>query len=275
MTFAHEVELLEGSDSSELIAEAPAQSGRLSRIAKFAGLALAACGVAAVVVGSSAKSGVVVQAGTSAIAAKYEAPQLDSWLYDGMWNTDPTRDGKADGIATAPAENRHDGNLCGDDEELSGSLCYKKCSLLTNGAAPYRTTAFTCCTSKPCGLTNQKVKLLACSGYDVSGNINGQEGACPHPPGTCLQNEELLLGVCYKKCSIITNGEYPYRSTAFQCCKSSGVISCVLPANVDTSVTKYDVGGGLGDGNKATPAEPHAPMIELTEAGQQSTAATR
>ena len=35
----------------------------------------------------------------------------------------------------ARPEDLLDGNVCADDEELLGDLCYKKCSLLTHGEA--------------------------------------------------------------------------------------------------------------------------------------------
>lgn len=38
--------------------------------------------------------------------------------------------------------NRHDGNVCGADEESHQGMCYQKCSLLTSNAYPIRSTAW-------------------------------------------------------------------------------------------------------------------------------------
>merc|ERR1719221_1116008 len=115
-----------------------------------------------------------------------------------------------------PNNNLHDGNTCEDKEEHFGGLCYKKCSLLTGGENPIRTSPWTCCERHPCGLHNQKGTVgheIFCDGYDVSA-----EGACPHKPGACLEDEELFLGICYKKCSILTQDSFPNRVTPVTCC---------------------------------------------------------
>lgn len=130
---------------------------------------------------------------------------------------------------------------CKPDEELYGGLCYKQCSVLTHGANPIRTSSWTCCESHPCTPFNQKGDVgltLLCNGYDV-----GSDGRCPHAPGACPHNEELLGGVCFKKCSILTKGEFPYRSAAATCCKSDG-IGCLNFYNDETS-SAFDVGSGV------------------------------
>lgn len=157
----------------------------------------------------------------------------------------------------------NDGNLCNDDEEQLKGLCYKKCALLTNGTHPIRTSPMTCCEKHPCSFFNQKVGAGMCSGYDVSGEL--LPGGCPHTPGTCLADEELKFNVCYKKCTILTNGQFPNRVAPLTCCKAKG-FSCFNPLNLDTNQA-YDVGGGDGDGDKATPADHHLPMTSLTENG--------
>merc|ERR1719238_1457196 len=119
----------------------------------------------------------------------------------------------------------NDGNKCQDDEEEFMQLCYKKCSILTQGTHRYRTSAFTCCQAdkkEQCSLTNQQVNTKICGGFDVAGDVNGQESACPHGEGTCFENEELYAGQCYKKCSILTNNEYSNRVSPFSCCKTTG-----------------------------------------------------
>lgn len=161
-----------------------------------------------------------------------------------------------------PAENNTEGNVCDDEEELFAGLCYKKCSLLTNNEASIRTSTWTCCRSHPCGVHNQRASVGAsvlCGGFGVNA-----EGSCPHPPGVCLKNEEFSLGVCYKKCSLLTNGEFRFRYSAITCCKTEGM-GCLNPMNL-RSRPSFAVGGGGGDHNAATPSLPHSPQEGLAEA---------
>lgn len=62
-------------------------------------------------------------------------------------------------VALKPLELLDDGNVCDTNEELFGGLCYKKCSLLTTGEAPIRTSAWTCCASHPCTPFNEHGKV--------------------------------------------------------------------------------------------------------------------
>jgi len=147
-------------------------------------------------------------------------------------------------------------HVCAQNEEPYLGLCYKKCSLLTGGTYPVRYTAFSCCTGKPCGLKNSHMMQwlpLPCRGYDVSG-----EGSCPHPVGKCLQNEERFLGRCYKKCSVLTEGAYPYRSGPATCCIAGG-LTCVNPFNDKTSAA-FNVGGGAGEKDPKTLKRSHMPF---------------
>jgi len=168
-------------------------------------------------------------------------------------------------VPNAPVETQNDGNLCGDDEEEFVGLCYKKCALLTNRVAPIRTSSFSCCKNHPCGLTNEVFNVKPCAGFDVGGSINGEQGECPHAEGTCLVNEEMILGICYKKCSVLTGGAYPLRVAATTCCKASSLAGCLNPMMLKTEFRGFSVGGGKGDGNPDTPALPHGPMKSLTE----------
>lgn len=163
-----------------------------------------------------------------------------------------------------PHFNRRDGNVCADNEELHGGLCYKKCSLLTDSSHPFRSTPWTCCKANTCNPFRDGLRhdLGICSGYDVSSNDQGHE-ACPHSPGACLANEELLAGVCYKKCSVLTRGVYAFRWSPVHCCKTTGV-RCTYPPYVDFSLS-YRVAGGKDDMDPTTPADPHRPIKELTE----------
>jgi len=176
-------------------------------------------------------------------------------------------------MSLAPKENKNDGNLCGEDEEEFEKGCYKKCALLTNGEAAHRTSPFSCCPKPHCGFRDERINVRVCSGYDVAGDEEGK-GKCPHQEGVCLADEEIHLGMCYKKCSELTKGEYEHRTSALTCCKFSpdnlhNVVKCLDPWNTDTSLA-YSVGGGAGDGDKSTPSKPHAPMTALTETSEST-----
>jgi len=168
----------------------------------------------------------------------------------------------------APQEHMNDGNICAADEETpknnGGGVCYKKCALLTGGVYPIRTSAYSCCKSNPCKLFgNEMTHIGLCSGFDIAGENEG--GRCPTVPGACLQDEEILNGMCFKKCSLFSEnmGIYNHRVAPTICCKTKG-FGCMLPSNFKTNF-KFDAGGGAGDGNAGTPSSPHMPMTALTE----------
>mmetsp|Transcript_75060 Transcript_75060/g.174064 ORF Transcript_75060/g.174064 Transcript_75060/m.174064 type:complete len:300 (+) Transcript_75060:67-966(+) len=167
--------------------------------------------------------------------------------------------------ANAPVTSLHDGNVCADDEEEFEGLCYKQCRLLTSGAYPVRTSSWSC---YPGGnsskIFNEKVgsKIpIPCRDFDVAGDSMG--GGCPHSPGACLKDEEIFLDICYKKCSILTEGKFPHRVAAATCCKQEG-IACFGFWNSQTK-QEFEVGSGAGDHNGATTGQMHAPLEALTE----------
>lgn len=169
----------------------------------------------------------------------------------------------------SPDNDMYDGNLCADDEEAHAGLCYKKCSLLTGGDHPIRTSAFSCCRESPCGVTNQVVKFRMCSGFDVAGD--SMNGGCPHQKGVCYVDEELLLGRCYKKCSLLTDGEYMFRTAPETCCKhdpkkgAESLLSCMSPA-LATTKPAFAVGGGEFEYHPAAKAlRPHPPRRDAAE----------
>jgi hypothetical protein len=169
-------------------------------------------------------------------------------------------------IDVIPQEDLHDGNVCEHNEERYGGLCYRTCNLLTHGSNPIRTSPWTCCSEHPCGLSNQLGNIghqVLCNGYDVAG-----DGGCPHRPGACLKDEELLLGVCYKQCGILTHGEYPHRVGPLTCCKDSG-LSC-LDFRKDKTRAAFAVGGGGGDHDPSTPSSAHFPQRRWTEDANSS-----
>jgi hypothetical protein len=162
-----------------------------------------------------------------------------------------------------PDEDRSDGNTCEDDEELYDQLCYKKCSLLTGSKMPIRSSAFQCCGEEPpCPASSDLSALHPCSGNDVSGDLAGN--GCPHAPGGCLKDEELFDGLCYMRCSLLTNGMLQYRDTADACCKSNSPFAVLEPGECDTD-PNYNMGGGEGDGNPFTPSSVHPPLTSITE----------
>jgi len=162
--------------------------------------------------------------------------------------------------AAAEEASLSDGNLCEDDEESWGGLCYKTCRELTGGKHPKRSSPFTCCTpsaSGGCGLKGESMKMSVCGGYDVAGDSAG--GGCPHQHGKCLDGEEMHLGMCYKKCSDLTKGKYKHRVAASTCCNTAGY-HCFGMGSSSTNAS-YSVGNGQG-----AQAKPHWPLKSLTEA---------
>lgn len=165
----------------------------------------------------------------------------------------------------APNEALHDGNKCPADEEeypQTGGTCYKKCADLTGGTYPVRSSAFSCCKAEPCGIGNSMIHLSFCGGFDVAGDAEGK--GCPSGEGACLKDEELLAGICYKKCSSFEGGDiYNHRVAPNICCRTKG-FRCLLPTYFRLR-TEFATGGGAGDGTPDTPSQPHPPIQSLTE----------
>jgi len=164
----------------------------------------------------------------------------------------------------APSEDTNDGNPCEDDEEDHMGLCYKKCSLLTNYENPIRISAFGCAKSHSFGdvIGEKTAGLIPCTGYDISGDAAGN--GCPHKYGACLVDEEMSLGKCYKKCSTLTQNEYPHRTGASSCCKTTHIIQCMSPGKSKVSADFAMGGGTPGDGIKGDSSS-HDPVQTLTE----------
>jgi hypothetical protein len=160
-----------------------------------------------------------------------------------------------------PNNNHNDTNKCADDEEMHANLCYKTCAQLTNGTAPVRASAWSCCPTQGCNpVTEMTWDMGVCSGYDVAGD-SVSPGGCPHPAGACMTNEEMFMGLCFAKCSDL-NSQYPHRVSPVTCCKTQGV-TCFFPSNTDTSLD-YKKGGGSGDMDSSTPGNMHPPMKSMT-----------
>jgi hypothetical protein len=199
----------------------------------------------------------------SGIVQRNELTQKDG--NPASWAPPMANGGPHEGLK--PTEDLNDGNTCEDGEELFERVCYKACAELTNGAATLRTTAWSCCKKQGTGLSaaasclmHSKVSTpVPCGGFDVSA-----AGTCPKSPGACLTDEETFLGKCYKRCSSLTLGEYPYRAGMSTCSKSTSVTARLNPLNDKTSPS-FNVGGGGGDGDPSTPKTAHAPITALTE----------
>ncbi|CAK9104718.1 Hypothetical protein SCF082_LOCUS48844 [Durusdinium trenchii] len=162
----------------------------------------------------------------------------------------------------APDENMADGNECCDDEEKFEKLCYKKCSILTNGQFDTRVSAFQCAKGgqlEDFFQSQSKGFPVPCTGFDVAGDECGK--GCPHSKGACLVTEEMFLGKCFKKCSDLTAKQYPVRTSAATCCATSNLIECINPSNSKMSMD-FAVGGGVSEKEQ----QPHDPELSLTEA---------
>eukprot|EP00441_Pelagodinium_beii_P043451 CAMPEP_0197627644 /NCGR_PEP_ID=MMETSP1338-20131121/6196_1 /TAXON_ID=43686 ORGANISM="Pelagodinium beii, Strain RCC1491" /NCGR_SAMPLE_ID=MMETSP1338 /ASSEMBLY_ACC=CAM_ASM_000754 /LENGTH=387 /DNA_ID=CAMNT_0043198411 /DNA_START=19 /DNA_END=1179 /DNA_ORIENTATION=+ len=139
---------------------------------------------------------------------------------------------------------------CLSNEENYAGLCYMKCSTLTNGEAPYRTSANQCCKNSKFLCVFFRSMTTTSSGLSVGGGTAVESQ--PHPPGTggdCLSNEEPYQGQCYLKCAVATNGSYSVRTGPSSCCNGTAgdANSCHTGASPSVSSLAYAVGGGVGD----------------------------
>jgi len=224
----------------------------------------------------------VVPGSSSAVIADKDSSEAGSTT-----ESSSSRPHPADDAYLKPLESRHDGNVCDTEEELWGGLCYRRCALLTGGQRPIRKGPWTCCNHQPCNNIKQVAEKtlvdpvaaakmclghcdgsfgssVICNGYDISG-----DGSCPHKPGACLTDEELYLGICYKKCTLLTNGTHPYRSAPATCCSEKSELRC-MKAGASITDAAFNTGGGAGDSAHDASARSHLPDQALTEASGQS-----
>eukprot|EP00435_Cladocopium_sp_Y103_P012678 s1683_g3.t1 len=171
----------------------------------------------------------------------------------------------------APQESDKSGDPCVDDEEDFGGLCYKKCSILSGGSHPCRSSAWSCC-AVPDGpqcqtkssFGNCWIHMGFCGGYSVAGDAEAASGnSCPTGEGGCLTNEEMFGNQCYKKCSLLSP-QFPFRVGPSSCCSKTGGFDCFWPSNLHTD-PGFNVGGGEGDENSGTPNTAHTPMLQLSQ----------
>lgn len=139
---------------------------------------------------------------------------------------------------------------CPEDGECVSEICFKKCSLLSDGVYPYRDSESTCCKTETC------IHSIKTSTVDFYKPMSGPP--CNEHRG-CLPDEELEEGLCYKKCSLLTNQSLVHRLNADTCCKHKHSTKCALTQWMGDAVTDvaFDVGGG------DPPSAPHVPSLAL------------
>mmetsp|Transcript_41750 Transcript_41750/g.108131 ORF Transcript_41750/g.108131 Transcript_41750/m.108131 type:complete len:451 (+) Transcript_41750:86-1438(+) len=255
------------TDSDGAYSESSGDEGR--SLAWRRGLSIAALLSVAGLVGvlGAALFGTPHGPGTGSATARTTAESASALRLDAITTPLPTH-APASEQPTKPwgAKLAADNHVCEEDEELFEGLCYRRCNLLTYGNKPIRSSAWTCCTEHPCGLLNEAAdvgKHVVCSGYDINGR-----GGCPYP-GACHSDEEMHLGICYKKCVILTHGLFPNRVAAATCCKSTG-LGCLDIRNDKTNFA-FAIGDGSGDSDPSTPSGAHTPQVQIT-AGEESAA---
>jgi len=145
---------------------------------------------------------------------------------------------------------------CGENEEMLAGLCYRKCSLLTDGQYPQRLASNACHKDAAEGHDSMAIHkgLAACEGFNV-----GDEELCPHAPfiGSCDLNEELHAGACYKKCMLLTNGELTVRSGSNTCCDEAPCTASSKSKASGIGCEGFGVGGALQPGHQCA----HPPEV--------------
>jgi len=265
---------LESGEDFDIVPVSLRTNGRMIRVGVLSALA-AVVGTVCLV---GTPSAVMFNGGVSAITGLSTSGDMSRQQALQMAAQEVTQ---GSNLATAPKENLNDGNVCNDDEEEHGALCYAKCSQLAGPAYPHRQSAWTCCNAAQCpfmSLSCCKHDYGMCSGYSIAGMQEGN-AICPHAPGGCLNDEELFLGMCYMKCSLLTGGLNPYRAEIDGCCKSTGAY-CLAEEGAKDGLngmlitnSTFAVGGGCADSNAGTPCQPHPPLTAVTEAYSPTTSA--
>lgn len=126
---------------------------------------------------------------------------------------------------------------CHHNEELFENLCYTKCSIASYGKYNERAAGCTCKNAHGTLYTD-------CPRYNTDGHGGMPRSPRPSDPmGSCFSNEENFGGFCYKKCSLLTEGRYPYRTGTTSCSNGKtggnwnvGILAC----------NGFGVGGGGG-----------------------------
>jgi len=109
---------------------------------------------------------------------------------------------------------------CNNEEDYYVGLCFKSCALLTGGKAPKRASPFLCC--KEAG---------TCLGYWNESRMEYAQGSrasgtgWARKPARCFQAEEMVGGLCYMRCELLTLGKLPYRTSSTACCKKQSLLA--------------------------------------------------
>merc|ERR1719203_2324367 len=103
---------------------------------------------------------------------------------------------------------------CKKDERLFQNLCYVDCGKATGGHHPLRVDSCTCCKEVPCvQLAGRFTKNCAL----LDAGDNALQPAPPALPNCHTPHEELFMGLCYKKCDLLTRSRYPIRTGMNTC----------------------------------------------------------
>jgi len=172
-----------------------------------------------------------------------------SLLYsDGdLWENDrlpglPIADASVNASSSSMAANTGAAQ-CEDGEEKFLGECYKSCSDLTEGKFPSRFAPNGCCKELSLSCLNPSDVRFSMP-WPGHGMMVGGDGTAPHPPGECDPNEEGMLGLCYKKCSVLSQDEYPIRSASNTCCSQHPCTNFFHLKTVGLGCNGFGVGGG-------------------------------
>jgi len=138
---------------------------------------------------------------------------------------------------------------CEDTEEEFQGLCYRRCTLLTDGQYELRVGPDTCRrnASEVMADTASAPNEVSVDGPDCRGYKVDGEFQCPHRPrsAVCDGLEELYMGFCYKRCALLTSGEYPIRAAANACCSQRPCHNLTRLKIDGSGCTGLSVGSGL------------------------------
>mmetsp|Transcript_35380 Transcript_35380/g.75357 ORF Transcript_35380/g.75357 Transcript_35380/m.75357 type:complete len:307 (+) Transcript_35380:61-981(+) len=128
-------------------------------------------------------------------------------------------DASEDDEDAEPELHLHEGWPCEPTEELFFGKCYISCANVTSGNFTFRDNDCTCCKEHPCDYSDEERFRSDCPKHNAD-----SKGEQAHPPflTDCpFETEELFQGLCYKKCSLMTNDKYPIRTGMNTCSNSN------------------------------------------------------
>jgi len=189
-----------------------------------------------------AVNGGMVATGHAMVRGRWSSLYSDSdlWEDDGLPGI-PTADASYN--ASGGVRTRGATTLCEDGEERFLLGCYKTCGALTDGEFPARFAPNGCCKELSISCLNP-ADVRVSMPWPGHGMMVGGDGKAPHPPGECDPDEEGLLGLCFKKCSILTQNEYPIRAATNTCCKRRPCANLLNLKTKGVGCNGFGVGGG-------------------------------